>query len=137
MKKRGHKKKNKKNHRKHPILRFKGDFWDKASDILTEFVGSWGFILGLIFFMIIWMSLNAIMIKNYKWDPYPYILLNFALSTIAAITTPIILMSQNRQAKRDRLTAKYDYQVNKKAEREIQDMQKDLDEIKKLIKKNK
>jgi uncharacterized membrane protein len=70
-----------------------------------------------------------------KWDPYPFILLNFVLSTLAALQAPVILMSQNRAAERDRVNAKYDYQVNRKAEREIQNMQKDLEEIKDLLKK--
>lgn len=69
-----------------------------------------------------------------SWDPYPFILLNLILSTLAAVQAPVILMSQNRSAQRDRLHAKYDYDVNRKAEREIQNMQRDLDEIKKLIK---
>lgn len=69
------------------------------------------------------------------WDPYPFILLNFVLSTLAAIQAPIILMSQNREAERDRITFRYDYQVNRKAEREIANMQRDLNEIKNLIKK--
>jgi len=68
-----------------------------------------------------------------RWDPYPFILLNLMLSSLAAIQAPIIMMSQNRQAERDRLTSKYDYAVNRKAEREIQNMQKDLEEIKKML----
>lgn len=67
------------------------------------------------------------------WDPYPFILLNLTLSCLAALQAPIILMSQNRQAERDRVTAKYDYAVNRKAEREIQKMQKDLNSIKRML----
>ena len=66
----------------------------------------------------------------YHWDPWPFIILNLTLSCLAALQAPIILMSQNRQAERDRINAKYDYHVNRKAEREVQDMQKDLDDIK-------
>ena len=84
--------------------------------------------------MAVWMVMNFLMIK-YKWDPYPFILLNFVLSTLAALQAPVILMSQNRQTERDRINAKYDYQVNRKAEREIQNVQKDLNHIKVLIKK--
>ena len=72
---------------------------------------------------------------HFRWDPYPFILLNLFLSCLATFQAPIILMSQNRQTERDRATAKYDYAVNRKAEREIQDMQKDLDEIKRMIRK--
>ncbi len=70
-----------------------------------------------------------------KWDPYPFILLNFVLSCLAAIEAPIILMSQNREEEKTKLKAERDYLVNKKSEREIEDIQKDLDEIKKLLKK--
>jgi len=69
-----------------------------------------------------------------KWDPYPFILLNLTLSCIAAIQAPLILMSQNRTTERDRIKAERDYLVNRKAEREVEDMQRDLDEIKKMIK---
>jgi uncharacterized membrane protein len=68
-----------------------------------------------------------------KWDPYPFILLNLFLSCLAAFQAPIILMSQNRTTERDRKRAEYDYAVNRKAEREIEDIQKDLEDIKKMI----
>lgn len=110
-------------------------FSQRSADALTTFVGSWRFIIGLLIFMAIWMALNVALYFKFHWDPYPFILLNFVLSCLAAIQAPIILMSQNREAERDRLRAKYDYQINRKAEREIQDMQKDLDEIKSLLKK--
>ena len=80
------------------------------------------------------MILN-ILVLIYRWDPYPFILLNLVLSCLAAVQAPIILMSQNREAQRDRIRAEYDYQINKKAEREIEDIQKDLDEIKKILKR--
>ncbi len=117
----------------HPVHRAKRTFGQKAADALTKFAGSWTFIISLLAFMAIWMWLNiTAYIKH--WDPYPFILLNFVLSCLAAIQAPIILMSQNREAQRDRLRAEYDYRVNKKAEKEIQDMQRDLEEIKKLLK---
>ena len=111
-------------------------FGQKASDAVTGFAGSWKFIISLFVFLFIWMAINVYFIF-YKWDPYPFILLNFILSTLAATQAPIILMSQNRQAERDRINAKYDYMVNRKAEREIANMQKDLDEIKALLRKKK
>jgi len=120
---------------KHPVLKQKLSFGQRASDVVTVFVGSWTFIIALFIFMGIWMSLNVLMLI-YQWDPYPFILLNFVLSCLAAVQAPIILMSQNRQADRDRIQAKYDYQVNRKAEREISNMQRDLDAIKNLIKKS-
>ena len=71
----------------------------------------------------------------YKWDPYPFILLNLALSCLAAVQAPIILMSQNRTAERDRIKAERDYMINRKAEREIKLLQGDIDEMKKMIRK--
>jgi len=67
------------------------------------------------------------------WDPYPFILLNFILSTLAAVQAPIILMSQNRQAQKDHIRAQYDYAVNKKAEKEIEEIKKQLNRIEKKI----
>ncbi len=106
----------------------------KAADFTTKWVGSWTFIFFLFVFMAVWMALNVMMLI-YRWDPYPFILLNFVLSTLAAIQAPIILMSQNRTSDRDRAKAERDYMVNRKAEKEVQDMQKDLDEIKAMIRK--
>jgi uncharacterized membrane protein len=108
-------------------------FGQKSADFVTRIAGSWYFILSLFGFLGIWMVLNLYMIDK-KWDPYPFILLNFVLSTLAAVQAPVILMSQNRAGERDRLNQKYDYQVNRKAEREIQNMQSDLNEIKRMIK---
>ncbi|MBW2965583.1 DUF1003 domain-containing protein [Candidatus Woesearchaeota archaeon] len=119
---------------KHPVLKQKLSLGQRASDLVTLFVGSWTFIILVFIVLAIWMFLNSLMLI-YQWDPYPFILLNFVLSCLAAVQAPIILMSQNRQADRDRIAAKYDYQVNRKAEREISKMQKDLDSIKVLVKK--
>jgi len=124
-------KKGSKNH--HPALPRKLTFSQRASDSLTKYVGSWAFIIGVVIFMGLWMGINVYWLVHKSWDPYPFILLNFVLSCLAALQAPIILMSQNREAERDRNMAKYDYQVNRKAEREITGMQKDLDEIKNLF----
>jgi len=128
------KKRSKSRNGQHPLFERKLTLSQRLADEIATFFGSWSFIVVLLIFMAIWITLN-VMLVIYKWDPYPFILLNFVLSCLAAIQAPIILMSQNRQAERDRITAKYDYEVNKKAEREIQDMQRDLDEIKELIRK--
>jgi uncharacterized membrane protein len=119
-----------------PIFKHKWKFSQIASDKLTQVTGSWGFILGLSLFLLIWMAINFYFIFI-KWDPYPFILLNLVLSCLATYQAPIILMSQNRQVQRDRLDSRYDYMVNRKAEREIQDIQKDLEIIKKMIRKKK
>ena len=106
----------------------------RYADLLASGMGSWSFLIGSILFLMLWITVN-LLAWEYGWDPYPFILLNLVLSSIAALQAPIILMSQNRQAERDRINAQYDYQVNRKAEREIRDMQKDLEEIKNLIRK--
>ena len=106
----------------------------RASDKLTEQMGSWHFIFTFLSIMLVWILINVLGLVL-RWDPYPFILLNLCLSCLAAIQAPIIMMSQNRQAERDRISAKYDYAVNRKAEKEIQNMQKDLDEIKEMLRK--
>ncbi len=128
--------KKKRENNKHPVLKTKLTLGQRASDRLTAFVGSWGFIIGVFVFLAIWMFINVQMVR-YKWDPYPFILLNFVLSCLAAIQAPVILMSQNREAERDRLNLKYDYQVNRKAEREIQVIQRKLESIHRLLRKKK
>jgi len=115
-----------------PVFKTKLTFGQKASDKVTSFFGSWSFIIALAIVMVFWINMNVLMIVN-KWDPYPFILFNLVLSCLAAVQAPVILMSQNRQAERDRVNAKYDYQVNRKAEREIQKIQKSLESIKKTI----
>lgn len=103
-----------------------------AADKMTRFLGSWKFIIIFFAFLFVWMIINVIAFEL-RWDPYPFILLNLMLSCLAAIQAPIIMMSQNRQAERDRITAKYDYAVNRKAERGIQDIQKEIQNIKKTV----
>jgi len=68
-----------------------------------------------------------------EWDPFPFILLNLVLSCLAALQAPVILMSQNRQAERDRIDAKYDHAVNRKAEREIQSILSNIESIKRRV----
>ncbi len=123
-----------KNEEIHPAYKSSLTFGQRAADKLTSFCGSWLFIISLLIIMAVWIVLNILMIIN-RWDPYPFILLNLVLSCLAALQAPIILMSQNRQTQKDHITAIYDYAVNRKAEREIQDMQRDLHEIKALLKK--
>jgi uncharacterized membrane protein len=127
-------KKNGNNH-EHPIFKQKLTIGQKAADFIARFGGSWTFIIIFFFFLFVWMGINAWLIMKKPFDPYPFILLNLVLSCLAAIQAPVILMSQNRQAERDRIDAKYDHQVNRKAEREIQFIQKDLASIRKMIRK--
>ncbi len=121
----------------HPIINHKKDLrvGQRAADVMTAFLGSWSFIILFIFFLVVWMMINVAAVI-YQWDPYPFILLNLVLSCVAALQGPIIMMSQNRQTERDRIMAKYDYAVNRKAEKEIQLIQEELQIIKKLLKKH-
>lgn len=117
----------------HPVLVHKWTPGQKAADKLTSFMGSWIFITVFLSFLVLWMIVNVLAwIKS--WDPYPFILLNLVLSCLAAIQAPIILMSQNRENQKDRLRSQYDYQVNRKAEREIEIIKKQLDRIERRLK---
>ncbi len=108
-------------------------FGQKASDKLTAWAGSWTFIIGFVVFIVLWMSTNVYAWIQ-QWDPYPFILLNLVLSCLAALQAPVILMSQNRAAEKDRQRAEYDYAVNRKSEREIQAIQKQLNRIERKLK---
>lgn len=99
------------------------------ADKMAVIGGSWGFIIGFILFIAIWMSINSYLLLTKSFDPYPYILLNLVLSTLAAIQAPVIIMSQRRQESRDRLRAENDYRINLKAELEIRQLHEKLDHI--------
>src|SRR3989344_2242837 len=116
-----------------PYFPQKLTFGQKAADKITTVGGSWFFIGLLFLYIAIWAGLNTWLLSNKPLDPYPFILLNLTLSCLAAMQGPIILMSQNRLAERDRIQAKYDYQVNRKAEREIQELQKELKRTQQMI----
>lgn len=116
-----------------PRVKSKLTFEQRAADRLTSFVGSWKFIITLLIFIFFWVMINVHMII-YRWDPYPFILLNFVLSCLAALQAPVILMSQNRTAERDRAMQKYDYKVDRQAARGIKQIIKDLEAIKRKIK---
>jgi len=90
----------------------------RGADALAAIVGSWKFIVIQSVFLLGWVILNVTAWVS-RWDPYPFILMNLALSLQAAYTAPIIMMSQNRQADRDRLEAHHDYELNQKSEVEI------------------
>ena len=102
---------------------------EKIADRVAKFGGSWTFILLFGGILVCWVILNTFLLANRAFDPYPYILLNLFLSMIAALQAPIIMMSQNRAAARDRLDATHDYEVNLKAELEIRQLQEKLDEL--------
>jgi uncharacterized membrane protein len=103
-------------------------FGEKLADRVASFGGSWTFMIIFAGVLLFWVALNSIMLAR-AFDPYPYILLNLFLSMLAAIQAPIIMMSQNRQAAKDRLDAAHDYEVNLKAEIEIMALHEKLDEM--------
>jgi uncharacterized membrane protein len=92
---------------------------ERIADHVASFGGSWTFILTFLAVLVVYASIN-IFLRKAAWDPYPFILLNLFLSMLAAIQAPIIMMSQNRQDTKDRLRGELDYQVNRRAESEIQ-----------------
>jgi uncharacterized membrane protein len=101
----------------------------RAADAVASFGGSWKFIGLFAAVLVCWVGLNSFFLVRYGtvFDRYPYILLNLVLSMLAAIQAPIILMSQNRQAQKDRLVAEHDYEVNLKAELEIMLLHEKID----------
>jgi uncharacterized membrane protein len=106
-------------------------FGQRLADKVAAFGGSWTFIIIFASILISWVILNSIILAkiNDTFDPYPYILLNLFLSMLAAIQAPVIMMSQNRQAVKDRLDAAHDYEVNLKAELEISNLHEKVDEL--------
>ena len=101
---------------------------ERMADKVAEFGGSWTFIIIFGVFLVAWALLNTLLAMR-AFDPYPFIFLNLLLSMLAAIQAPVIMMSQNRQAKIDRDNAEHDYAVNLKAELEILDLHEKLDEM--------
>jgi uncharacterized membrane protein len=105
-------------------------FGARLADRVAAFGGSWTFIILFWTLLIAWMVANSVaMSPGHAFDPYPYILLNLVLSTLAAFQAPIIMMSQNRQAAKDRINAELDYEVNLKAELEISELHTKLDQV--------
>jgi uncharacterized membrane protein len=104
-------------------------FGERLSDQIASFGGSWRFIIlfGAVLFG--WIIVNGIFLLNRAFDPYPFILLNLILSTLAAIQAPIIMMSQNRAELRDRLRSENDYKINLKAELEIRHLHEKIDHL--------
>ena len=94
-------------------------FGERIADSVASFGGSWSFITSALVVLVIYTLIN-ISLGRRAWDPYPFILLNLFLSMLAAIQAPIIMMSQNRQDKKDRLRSELDFEVNRRAETEIQ-----------------
>lgn len=96
-------------------------FGDKIADKFSAFAGSWKFIIGFSLFLLAWMILNGIILVK-SFDPFPFILLNLVLSCIAALQAPIIMMSQNRQSKKNSLRNQNDYRTDLKSELILEDL---------------
>ena len=112
---------------RHPneVIEKDATFGERIADMVAGFGGSWTFILSFFFALLVYMSIDAALGKK-AWDPYPYILLNLFLSMLASVQAPIIMMSQNRQDTKDRLRGELDYDVNRRAEAEIQGLARKL-----------
>jgi uncharacterized membrane protein len=116
-------------------------FGERIADVVASFGGSWTFIILFAIVLSVYTMVNVIL-KGKAWDPYPFILLNLFLSMLAAIQAPVIMMSQNRQDKKDRLRSELDFDVNVRAESEIQslarklkDLHDKLDDVDELLRK--
>jgi uncharacterized membrane protein len=104
-------------------------FGEQLSDRIASFGGSWRFIITFGAILVAWIILNAALLWNRGFDPYPFILLNLILSCLAALQAPVIMMSQNRAEARDRLRAEHDYKINLKAELEIRHLHEKIDHL--------
>ena len=103
---------------------------DRIADRVSEIAGSWGFILGFSGFLLFWVVLNTFVLRgDLKIDQYPFILLNLLLSCLAALQAPVIMMSQNRQAKKDSLRNQNDYRTDLKSELILEELHNQMQEI--------
>jgi uncharacterized membrane protein len=103
-------------------------FGEKLADKVASFGGSWTFLILFAAVLLFWVMLNSLFLLQ-AFDPYPYILLNLFLSMLASVQAPVIMMSQNRHAAKDRIDAAHDYEVNLKAEIEIMALHEKLDDM--------
>jgi CRP/FNR family cyclic AMP-dependent transcriptional regulator len=111
------------------IIEEKLTFGQRVADRVASFGGSWNFIGLFALALVAWVILNTIILTSHPFDPFPFILLNLFLSMLAALQAPVIMMSQNRQDAKDRVRSEQDYKVNLKAELEIEELHRKLDEL--------
>lgn len=104
-------------------------FGQRVADKVASFGGSWTFIISFAVFLLIWICINIYWLGNRGFDPYPFILLNLILSSLAAIQAPVIMMSQNRQEEKDRERGKKDYMINLKSEMEVRMLHEKIDHL--------
>ena len=130
----------------HPVNQVHLDeatFGERMADRVAGAIGTWRFLIGQGVVIVLWILANILLLLNHGWDPYPFILLNLFLSMLAAIQAPVIMMSQNRQDKKDRLRGELDYDVNRRAESEIQGLARKMnllgdkiEDVEELLRKN-
>lgn len=115
----------------HEVYLDQSTFGQRVADRVAAVGGSWGFIITFGGIILGWVLLNSFLLVNSgkDFDPYPYILLNLVLSMVASMQAPVIMMSQNRQAAKDRLDMNHDYEINLKAEVEILELHRKLDTL--------
>lgn len=111
----------------HQLFGQEHSFGDRVADRVAAIGGSWAFIISFSLFLAAWVTFNTIILADRAFDPFPFIFLNLMLSMVAALQAPLIMMSQNRQAKKDRLEARIDYETNAHAAGEIALVQDKLD----------
>jgi len=107
------------------VIEKEATFGERIADSVARFGGSWSFIIIFLIALMVYTAINVFLDKK-AWDPYPFILLNLFLSMLAAIQAPVIMMSQNRQDTKDRLRSELDFEVNRRAESEIQNLARKL-----------
>ena len=107
------------------LIEEEATFGERIADSVAQFGGSWAFIITFLVVLVVYSGLN-ISLRQKAWDPYPFILLNLFLSMLAAFQAPVIMMSQNRQDTKDRLRGELDFDVNRRAESEIQGLARKL-----------
>lgn len=110
------------------VIEREATFGERVADLVAGFGGSWTFIIAFLVALVMYSAIN-VMLGRRSWDPYPFILLNLILSMLAAIQAPVIMMSQNRQDTKDRLRGELDYEVNRRAESEIQGLARKLNHL--------
>jgi uncharacterized membrane protein len=110
------------------VIESKLTFGERIADAVAHFGGSWSFIIAFAVVLVVYVAIN-VAFGQIRWDPYPFILLNLFLSMLAAIQAPVIMMSQNRQDEKDRLRGELDYEVNRRAESEIQGHARKLNQL--------
>ena len=110
------------------VIEEEATFGEHIADAVARFGGSWTFIIAFGITLVTYASIN-ILLRGRAWDPYPFILLNLFLSMLAAVQAPVIMMSQNRQDTKDRLRGELDFDVNRRAEAEIQAVAGKLHEL--------